>query len=136
MGDAVAVRNAIGEGADVKAVSTNSLTPLLEVYHGATAPLTEAQRQAVAILLENKADTGAADHDGRTAIIFAARLGDLESIRQLVEAGAYVKARDSFHKTALLYAVDMKRRDIAEYLAVSGDLQSIPYPAKNPAKKQ
>lgn len=134
-GDPSAIRAAITNGANVNARNPQGLTPLLLVFHGAKTPLTESQHQSVAILLDNGAGNGAADPEGRTALICAARLGDLESIRQLVEDGAYVKARDSFHKTALFYAVEMKRRDIVVYLAANGDLQSMPYPAKKQDKK-
>jgi len=64
------------------------------------------------------------DPDNRTALTHAVLHGDLETVRVLVQAGGYVKARDRFHKTPLLYAADTGRRDIVDYLASNGDLQS------------
>ena len=68
--------------------------------------------------------------DGRTPLVYAARLGDLATIKVLVEGGCYVKIPDRFHRTALLYAVDNNRRDIVAYLASNGDLQSLTYSAR------
>ena len=64
------------------------------------------------------------DADKRTALTHAVLHGDLETVRVLVQAGANVKARDRFYKTPLLYATDAGRRDIVDYLASNGDLQS------------
>jgi len=72
------------------------------------------------------------DPDRRTPLIHAARLGDLETVRLLVEAGAYVMARDRFHKSALFYAVEGNRRDIVLYLAANGDLLSLPLKDRKP----
>ena len=66
-----------------------------------------------------------ADSDQRTAVIYATRLGDLETLRLLVETEAFVRTRDRFHKTALFYAVEAGRRDIVLYLAQNGALISL-----------
>jgi ankyrin repeat protein len=65
------------------------------------------------------------DSDRRTPLILAARLGDLDTVRLLVEAEAFVVARDRLHKSALFYAVEANRRDIVLYLAANGDLVSL-----------
>ena len=88
--------------------------------------------------LRNSANIGAAvdpmDTDRRTPLIHAARLGDLDTIRLLVEAEAYVMARDRFHKSALFFAVEVHRRDIVLYLAANGDLLSLPVKGRKPPR--
>ena len=121
------IQRALSRGADINCRSTNGITPLLSLVRDANAALTSEQCDCLKLLLERKADCGARDADGRPPLIYAARLGDLASARALIEAGAYAKTRDRFHKTALLYAVDAHRRDIVDYLARNGDLQSLPY---------
>ena len=106
------------------------MTPLLQVLSGTTGPLDADRRRCLATLLEHGAGVNEKDGDGRTPLISASRRGDLETVRWLVEAGTYVKAPDRFHKTALLYAVEGRHRDIVAYLAVNGDLQSQPYAPK------
>ena len=105
--------------------STNGLPLLLELLRSANSPLDRAQRECVACLLAHGADVNVADSDERTPVIHAARLGDLDTLRVLVEAEAYVRNRDRFHKTALLYAVEADRRDIVVYLAQNGALISV-----------
>ena len=115
---------AIAAGANVNCPATNGLPPLLELLRTAVAPLDSEHRQCIACLLERGAVVNSMDSDRRTPLIQAARLGDLETVRLLVEAQAYVKARDRFHKSALFYAVEGRRRDIILYLAANGDLLS------------
>jgi ankyrin repeat protein len=124
-GNLTLLKAAIGEGADVNCRGTNGLPPLLELLRAAAGPLDSERRQCAACLLEHGAAIDATDSDGRTPLIYATRLGDLETVRLLVEAEAYVKARDRFHKSALFYAVEARRRDIVLYLARNGDLVSM-----------
>jgi uncharacterized protein len=124
------IEAAVAAGANVNCRGTNGLTPLLQVLSAATAPLNAGQRRCIATLLERGAKPDVKDRDGRTPVIHAARLGDLETVRLLVETSVYLKAPDRFHKTALLYAAEGHHRDIVAYLAVNGDLQSPRYSAK------
>jgi ankyrin repeat protein len=126
-GDATLLKAAIEAGAKVDCPDTNGVGPLLRILRGASEPLTAPQRECVGLLLARGANPNAADSDKKTLVIHGARIGDIEIIRLLVEAGAYVKARDRSHKTALIYAVDAHRRDIVSYLASNGDLQSLAY---------
>ena len=126
-GDAARLKAAIDAGAEVDSPGTNGVGPLLRVLRGAREPLTAPQRECVGVLLARGANPNAEDSDKKTLLIHGARIGDLETMRLLVEAGAYVKARDRSHKTALIYAVDAHRRDIVSYLASNGDLQSLAY---------
>ena len=60
------------------------------------------------------------DAFGYTALIYAARVGPLEVVRLLVEAGADVNAQDSNGNTALSIALQRDRSEIAEYLRENG----------------
>ena len=120
------LKAALAEHADVNfAIPVSGLTPLLELLRSAPAPLDRAQRECVAWLLDHGAKVDAEDADGRTPVIYATRLGDLDTLRLLVEAEAYVRTRDRFHKTALFYAVEANRRDLIHYLAQNGALISL-----------
>jgi len=124
-GNLALLKEAIAEGANVNCPGTNGLPPLLELLRTAAGPLDSEHRQCIACLLEHGAAVDPMDQDRRTPLIHAARLGDLETVRLLVEAEAYVMARDRLHKSALFYAVEGHRRDIVLYLAANGDLVSL-----------
>ncbi len=124
-GDLPLLKAAIAEGANVNCRDTNGLPPLLVLLRSATGPLDANKRQCAACLLEHGAAVDPTDSDRRTPLILAARLGDLDTVRLLVEAEAFVMARDRFHKSALFYAVEANRRDIVLYLAANGDLVSL-----------
>jgi hypothetical protein len=125
-GDVALLEAAIAEHADVnRALPDSGLPPLQDMLRSAKAPLYPARRECVSRLLAHGAKPDVTDHDGRTAVIYATRLGDLETLRVLVDAEAYVRTRDRFHKTALFYAVESGRRDIASYLAQNGALISL-----------
>lgn len=128
------LKAAIAAGANVNSGATDGLPPLLELLRAATAPLDSEHRQCVACLLEHGASVDPMDADRRTPLIHAARLGDLETVRLLAEAGAYVMARDRLHKSALFYAVEAHRRDIVLYLAANGDLLSLPIKERKPGR--
>jgi uncharacterized protein len=61
-----------------------------------------------------------ADWGGLTALIFAARQGDLESARLLIEAGADVNQRSEFGWTALLTATQNRYYRLGAYLLEQG----------------
>ena len=128
------LKAAIATGANVNCPGTNAQPALLELLRAATAPLDSEHRQCVACLLEHGAAVDPMDADRRTPLIHAARLGDLETARLLVEAQAYVMARDRFHKSALFYAVEAHHRDIVLYLAANGDLLSLPIKDRKPGR--
>jgi ankyrin repeat protein len=125
-GNPALVEAAIADKADVNCSNpVNGLPPLLEMLRSATATLDPARRECVACLLAHGAKPSVADSDQRTAVIYATRLGDLDTLRLLVEAEAFVRTRDRFHNTALFYAVEADRRDIVLYLSQNGALISL-----------
>jgi ankyrin repeat protein len=134
-GNLTLLQAAVAEGADVNGRGTNGLPPLLVLLRAAAGPLDSEHRQCVAWLLAHGAAADPTDSDRRTPLIHAARLGDLETIRLLVEAEAYVMTRDRFHKSALFYAVEAGRRDIVLYLATNGDLVSLSVKEKKAARR-
>jgi ankyrin repeat protein len=59
-------------------------------------------------------------HGGDTAVIFAARVGDLASATLLINAGANVNDADAFGMSALAMAAYNNRTDVAELLLERG----------------
>jgi ankyrin repeat protein len=110
------MKAAVAAGADVKCRGTNGLTALVLVACGHPGPLDGARRAGAAFLLQHGAAVDATDPDGRTALIWAARAGDLETAQMLVDAGAGIKRRDRSYKTAMLNAAETGHRDILVYL--------------------
>lgn len=122
-GDLALLKAAVAAGADVNCRGTNGLTPLLQTVSAATAPFEPERRHCVAFLLERGAEVDAKDSDGRTALIYAVRAGDLETVRMLVDAGAVIKRRDRFHMTAMLYAAKGRQREMVIYLGQTLKIQ-------------
>lgn len=59
-------------------------------------------------------------HGGETALMFAARVGDLDSARLLVAAGAKVNDADAWGVSAVTLAAHSDFRDVAEFLLQHG----------------
>src|SRR4029077_16143939 len=59
-------------------------------------------------------------HGGDTALMFAARVGDLASAKHLVAAGADVHDADAWGVSATVLAAHSGYRDIVEYLLDKG----------------
>lgn len=72
--------------------------------------------EVVKVLLQHKADVNAVTSGRATPLIFAARSGDSDVVHMLLEAGADPNVRDADGKTALDYAVLMRRNAAAEEL--------------------
>jgi len=109
--------------ASIRTTPTNSIG-VLELLQKNSNALSPESRTNLCDLIASGANLEHKDADKRTALTLAVLLGDLRTVQILVQAGANVKARDRFHKTPLLYAVKAGRRDIVDYLASNGDLQS------------
>ena len=59
-------------------------------------------------------------HGANTALLFAARVGDLESARILVAAGSDLNATDAWGVTPTVYAAHSGFRELAEFFVDSG----------------
>lgn len=59
-------------------------------------------------------------HGGETALMFAARLGDLDSAKLLVAAGAHVNDADAWGVSATTLAAHSGFRDLVEFLLAKG----------------
>ena len=73
-----------------------------------------------ALLLKRGANMDKADHDGRTALIYACRNGQRDVAALLLERGADVNMAGSDGQTALVYACRNGHRDVAELLLERG----------------
>ncbi len=71
-------------------------------------------------LVEHRIDVNARDNEGRTALMKAAELGEVESINKLVKRGADVNARDNYGFTALTYAAFEGQVEAIEVLVRCG----------------
>jgi ankyrin repeat protein len=97
-------------------------------------------------LIARGADVNHREHaDEETFLMVAARAGDLETVRALVEAGAEVNVQIEDHElevvaSALLYAARARHREVYDYLAprcctdVRTDAETARAPAKKPRK--
>jgi uncharacterized protein len=59
-------------------------------------------------------------HGGNTALLFAARVGDLDSAKLLVAAGANVNDKDAWGVTATVLAAHSGYREVVEFLLEKG----------------
>jgi len=77
-------------------------------------------------LLQAGCDVNAADNNGRTPLMYAARYSRLTAVRLLLEAGANVNARDKGGMTALDLANQFANREIISLLQRAGALPGAP----------
>jgi len=84
-------------------------------------------------LLQAGCDVNAADSNGRTPLMYAARYSRLTAVRLLLEAGANVNARDKDGMTALDLTKQFANREIIELLQRAG---AVPGAPKKPGASQ
>jgi len=77
-------------------------------------------------LLQAGCDANAADSNGRTPLMYAARYSRLTAVRVLVEAGANVNARDKDGMTALDLAKSWGNQEIIRLLQRAGAVPGAP----------
>ncbi|KAJ4100681.1 hypothetical protein NW761_003667 [Fusarium oxysporum] len=107
----------LDRGADIEAIDKDSQTPLLTAAlkgHKAIVPLRDqtllwwaaerGDKATMRLLLDQGADTGAADKDGRTPLLTAAAWGHEATVRLLLDRGAYTEAADKDGRTPLWWA--------------------------------
>jgi serine/threonine protein kinase/ankyrin repeat protein len=86
-------------------------------------------------LLQAGCDINAADNNGRTPLMYAARYSQLTAVQLLLEAGANVNARDKGGMTALDLANQFANREIISLLQRAGALPGAPKkPGAGPVK--
>jgi len=71
-------------------------------------------------LLQAGCDVNAADNNGRTPLMYAARYNQPAAVRLLLEAGANVKAQDKDGMTALDLAKKLNNQEIIDLLKSAG----------------
>ena len=71
-------------------------------------------------ILKKGADLEAKDRDGRTALMKAAMIGDIEGVKSFVECGADFGAKDKYGRTALMKAAYNGHLEVVKYLAECG----------------
>jgi len=117
-------------------------SPVVTVSRGAPHdPLdinveTEPDRTLLLIgdaLIQAKCDVNAADINGRTPLMYAARYSRLTAVRVLLEAGANVNARDKGGMTALDLAKSWGNQEIIRLLQRAG---AVPGAPKKPGASQ
>jgi len=86
-------------------------------------------------LFRAKCDINAADSNGRTPLMYAARYGRPTAVKLLLNAGANVNARDKGGMTALDLAKQFPSREIINLLQRAGALPGAPKkPGASPVK--
>ena len=101
-------------GANVKAVTRYGIAPL-------TLAITNANSAMVEILLKAGADPNTTLPGGETALMTAARVGTLASVRALIARGAMVDSKDEKHgQTALMWAAAEGHTPVVEMLIEVG----------------
>jgi ankyrin repeat protein len=136
-GNADVVRQLLAAGADPNAVVTRNQTALMWAAH-------QGHGETVAALLEFGADVNARslvreqyvktekpqdshpaykiwiEDGGNTALMFAARAGDLHSTRLLVQAGSDVNAVSAFGTSPAIMAIHGGNTQVLEYFLQNG----------------
>lgn len=103
-GNLAAVQRLLAAGAHINARDAAGWTPLIAACAAGTGRGQEYARSVPAALLKAGADIHLADHNGMTALMYAAQNGRAATLQLLLEAGAEVNAADAFGMTALMYA--------------------------------
>jgi ankyrin repeat protein len=109
----------IGRGADVNHSGYRGATPLDNAAKN-------GKTEQVRLLLSRGADPNKTIQRGLTPLMGAAHAGDLQSIRLLLEAGADVDAKDDEGKSALDWAVFMKRPECVATLRAASARKGTP----------
>jgi ankyrin repeat protein len=108
------VRLLLGRGADPNQAALETRQTAL------MWAVSEKHPANVRALLDAKADIGARSAGGFTPLLFAARVGDVESARVLLDAGADVNDRGRDNNSALVVAVASRHEALAALLLERG----------------
>jgi hypothetical protein len=104
----VIARLLISRGADVNKRGMQGITPLHNLVYALNVPRerTDERERIVRLLVESGADPNIKKEDGATAFHEAARVGTIEMVRILSEAGASATAVDKAGNTPIFYLVN------------------------------
>lgn len=126
------IRTLVARGADVNASSNAIQPPQLKPANSAAAAgqRGQAQGQNQNRSQQNNADTEAKKFGGNprgslTPLMYAARQGNADAVRALLEGGANINAMSADKSTALLLATINGRFDVAKLLVEQGADLSI-----------
>jgi ankyrin repeat protein len=111
-GEVKAMELLISKGLGVNAKDNAQQTALMYAAHGGKA-------EAVRLLAGKGADLNARDVDNQNALWYAIYAGSTEAVKALVDLGAE-QTKVKGGKTALMWAVELGKKDIAEVLIESG----------------
>jgi ankyrin repeat protein len=106
------VKLLIESGADVNAQEALGLTPLMFAMPGKT--------ETMQLLINGGADVNRTTTSGRTALISAARSGDINAVKLLLDKRADIRVKDSWGRNAATYAGMGGQGDILLLLQSAG----------------
>lgn len=119
-GDVPALRQLLGESADVDVRNACDWTPLMEAA-------VKGHRDAVAELLAAGAEVDATDNGGYTALMLAASNDHAETVELLLAQGAMIDAQEQTQGyTALIWAAHRGHRRTVETLLRHGADTTLP----------
>ncbi|XP_062575496.1 putative ankyrin repeat protein RF_0381, partial [Saccostrea cucullata] len=111
-GDTTALQRIIKSGANVNVLDENG-EPLI------FTPIINGGMDTLKVLLPY-ADTNMTNDDGRTVLMVAVEMNDMDMVKRIMKSGADVNKNDNSGKTPLLIALEGGTFKIAEYLIKHG----------------
>ncbi|XP_062575495.1 putative ankyrin repeat protein RF_0381 [Saccostrea cucullata] len=111
-GDIIALQKLLKSGANVNVLDENG-EPLLFM------PIVNGDMNTLKALLPF-ADVNMTNDDGKTALMVAIEMNDVDMVKKLIQSGADVNMKDNSGKTPLLIALHDGNFKIAEYLIKHG----------------
>ncbi|HZE70651.1 MAG TPA: ankyrin repeat domain-containing protein [Pyrinomonadaceae bacterium] len=115
---------AFHQPAEVRKFLAAGADPNFRGPRGRTALIVEAENsygdEVINLLLANKTNVDAADDEGNTSLMLAAKGNRDEIVKLLLEHNASVNIRNKDQKTALLFAAEDGHTQVAELLLAKG----------------
>jgi ankyrin repeat protein len=118
-GDFEIVKYLVEKGAEVNKKDDDGKTALMK----AVGSFHETGFASLNFLIDHGADLNAVNDRGETALILAAKRGQAEMVRILLEKGSIVSTKDKEGKTAWIYAVEGANSTVMDLLKKAGASQ-------------